>query len=106
MSYFKVPDFMKEEIYQSLTRFVTTCRFSISHGNSMMLQTLDTRRVKGQSRFVSIGDVALIKLLPATYRIGRVEQLLKDPEDGFVKTAAIKWLRGLPIPAILFGALA
>ena len=64
----------------------------------MMLQTLDTRRVKGQSRFVSIGDVALIKLLPATYRIGRIEQLLRDPEDGYVKTAALKVAERPPYP--------
>ena len=55
-----------------------------------MYEILDVRRIKGQSRIVRLGDVALLKLLPATYRLCRVEQLLRDSQHGFVNTAAVK----------------
>ena len=51
---------------------------------------------QGQSRSVGLGDVALLKLPPATYRLCRVEQLLRDPQDGLVKTAAVKVSRRPP----------
>ena len=56
----------------------------------MFQAALDVRRLRGQSRFVSLGDVALLKLAPGTYRLCRVDQLLCDPEDGLVRTAAVK----------------
>ena len=62
----------------------------------MFQATLDVRRLRGQSRFVSLGDVALLKLAPATYRLCKVEQLLRDPQDGLVKTAAVKVARRPP----------
>lgn len=56
----------------------------------MFQTTLDVRRLRGQSRFVSLGDVCLLKLAPATYRLCKVEQLLTDIQDGQVRTAAVK----------------
>ena len=69
-------------------------RFSAFPNTLEMFQTtLDVRRLRGQSRFISLGDVALLKLPPATYRLCKVEQLLRDPLDGLVKTAAVKVVR-------------
>jgi hypothetical protein len=69
-------------------------RFSFSRNTFEMFQaTLDVRRLRGQSRFVGLGDVALLKFAPATYRLCKVEQLLRDPQDGLVKTAAVKVAR-------------
>ena len=56
----------------------------------MFQTTLDVRRLRGQSRFISLGDVCLLKLAPATYRLCKVEQLLPDIQDGQVRTAAVK----------------
>ena len=97
LTYPEVRDLMKEETHENLTRFVISCRYLGLRNDPMMLKTLDVRRIKGQSRFVSIGDVALVKL-PATYRIGRVEQLLRDPRDGYVKTAVLKVAERPPYP--------
>ena len=55
-----------------------------------MYEILDVRRIKGQSRHIRLGDVALLKLPPATYRLCRIEQLLKDTRYDFVGTAAVK----------------
>ncbi len=62
----------------------------------MFQATLDVRRLRGQSRYVTVGDVALLKLPPATYRLCKVEQLLRDPQDGLVKTAAVRVSRRPP----------
>lgn len=62
----------------------------------MFQTTLDVRRLRGQSRYVSLGDVVLLKLPPATYRLCKVEQLLRDPQDGLVKTAVVKLARRPP----------
>ncbi|MCP4116719.1 MAG: hypothetical protein GY737_15165 [Desulfobacteraceae bacterium] len=71
----------------SLTVFIDS-RFSRS--DIKMYEILDVRKIKGQSRYIRLGDVALLKLPPAIYRLCRVEQLLRDTQHGFVGTAAVK----------------